>query len=311
MSRFNRLDLPLSIAGLASFALAASLMLAAAPALAQSGESDTGAAGEASAGEGALPAVETLSDETVVGRVGEREITHADVLVAAEQLGPQWIQNLSQVYPVIVQRLIDLELVTQAALEAGLDDEPRLQERMEEARIAVLRDYFLERKLEDAVTEEAIAARYEAYKEANPPQAEIKARHILLEDKAAAKAVIAELDGGAHFAELAKERSTGPSGANGGDLGYFTAEMMVPDFSEAAFELEPGSYSKTPVETQFGWHVILVEDQRDTKQPTLEALREELTRELQQETVQGLLEDLRSSGDVVNLRAPAEEATQN
>ena len=271
-------------------------------------------AGAESAGDdaaGALPPVETLTADTVVGRVGDKEITHAEVLLAAQQLGPQYVQNLSQVYPLVVQRVIDLELVTQAALKAGLDDEPEVLERMENARKAVLRDYFLERKIEEVATEEAIAERYEAFLEENPPKQEIKARHILLENEEDAKAVIAELDGGADFAELAKERSTGPSGANGGDLGFFTKDMMVPDFSQAAFALEPGSYSATPVQTQFGWHVILVEESRETAQPSLEEVREQLVTELQSEAVQQMLSDLRAASDAENLRDPEGTISQN
>lgn len=260
---------------------------------------------------GALPPVETLSADTVVGRVGEKEITHAEVLQAAQELGPQYVQNLSQVYPFLVQRLIDLELVTQAALAAELDDEPAVQERLENARKAVLRDYFLEQKIEEVATEEAVAARYETFLEENPAKQEIKARHILLENEEDAKAVIEALDGGADFAELAKERSTGPSGANGGDLGFFTADMMVPDFSDAAFALEPGSYSAEPVQTQFGWHVILVEETREGAQPPLEEVREQLVAELQTQAVQEMLTELRAAAGVENLRDPDGAMTQN
>lgn len=273
----------------------------------QAPAADGAAAGEAEA----LPPVETLTPETVVGRVGDKEITHAEVLAAAQQLGPQYVQNLSQVYPLLVQRLIDLELVTQAALAADLEEDPALMERLAEARTVVIRDYFLEKKIEEAVTEEALAARYEAFKAENPPETEVKARHILLEEEEAAKSVIAELEGGADFAELAKERSTGPSGPNGGDLGYFTQGMMVEEFATAAFALEPGSYSKEPVKTQFGWHVILVEDKRDTTPPTLEELRDQLSQEIQQETVQEMLTELREAGEAENLRDPAGEMTQN
>ena len=295
-----------------------SAVLIALPALAQSDDTAEEPAQEEAAPAGAegesgssLAPVETLTPDTVVGRVGDTTITHQDVLIAAQQLGPQYEQNLSQVYPFVVQRLIDLELVTRAALAAGLDEEPVVEERLEQARQAVLRDYFLERRIEEAASEEAIAERYETFKEENPPQEEIKARHILVEEEETAKEIIAELDAGADFAELAKERSTGPSGANGGDLGYFSDGMMVESFSDAAFALEPGSYTKTPVETQFGWHVILVEDSRETTPPTLEEVREQLVSELQQEAVNGLLEELRAGEEIENLRDPEGMMQQN
>jgi peptidyl-prolyl cis-trans isomerase C len=156
-----------------------------------------------------------------------------------------------------------------------------------------------------------VAARYETFLEENPPKQEIKARHILLENEEDAKAVIEALDGGADFAELAKERSTGPSGANGGDLGFFTADMMVADFSDAAFALEPGSYSAEPVQTQFGWHVILVEETREGAQPPLDEVREQLVAELQTQAVQEMLTELRAAAGVENLRDPDGAMTQN
>jgi peptidyl-prolyl cis-trans isomerase C len=117
----------------------------------------------------------------------------------------------------------------------------------------------------DPVSDADIKARYEQEIAAVPPEEEISARHILLETEEAAKAVIAELDAGKDFAELAKEKSTGPSAAQGGDLGFFTKGRMVPEFEAAAFDaLTPGEYGKEPVKTQFGWHVIKVEERRET-----------------------------------------------
>jgi peptidyl-prolyl cis-trans isomerase C len=109
-----------------------------------------------------------------------------------------------------------------------------------------------------------VKARYEQEVAAVPPEEEISARHILLETEEEAKALITELDAGKDFAELAKEKSTGPSAGNGGDLGYLTKGRMVPEFEAAAFALTPGQYGKEPVKTQFGWHVIKVEERRET-----------------------------------------------
>lgn len=112
--------------------------------------------------------------------------------------------------------------------------------------------------------------------------------------------MIAELDDGADFVELAKEKSTGPSGPNGGDLGFFNKGDMVAPFAEAAFAMEPGTYSKEPVQTQFGWHVILVEEKKDGVQPTLEEIRQQMEAEVTQQAVQDLIEELRSDAEVVN-----------
>ncbi|MBB3066337.1 peptidylprolyl isomerase [Limibacillus halophilus] len=237
--------------------------------------------------------------DSVVATVNGEDLTHGEVVAAAESLGPQYMANLDSVYQILVERLIDLRLVQQAALKAGLEDDAEVAERVESLRQQVVRDVFLERALNEAVTEAALQDRYAAFLEQNPPQTEAKARHILVETEEDAKAIIVELDGGADFAALARERSTGPSGAEGGDLGYFTADVMVPEFSQAAFALEPGSYTKTPIQTQFGWHVILVEDKRDTPPPSFEELRTQLSNELRQEAARKLVEDLRGTADIV------------
>lgn len=237
--------------------------------------------------------------DSVVAVVNGENLTHGEVIAAAESLGPQYMANLDSVYQILVERLIDLRLVQQAALKAGLDEDAEVAERVESLREQVVRDIFLERALNEAVTEAALQDRYAAFLEQNPPQTEAKARHILVENEENAKAVIAELDGGADFATLARERSTGPSGAEGGDLGYFTADVMVPEFSQAAFALEPGSYTKAPVQTQFGWHVILVEDKRDTPPPSFEELSPQLSNELRQEAARKLVENLRGTADIV------------
>lgn len=281
-------------------ALFAALLLATQPVAAQS----QGAQSQGAQSDGAQQPERT--PESVVATVNGDAITHGDVVSAAESLGPQYVANLPSLYDLLLERLVDLRLVQQAALKAGLDEDPAVTERLEELRRQVIRDVYLERSLNDAVTEAALQDRYAKYLEENPAESEIKARHILLESEEDAKAVIQELDGGADFAALARERSTGPSGAEGGDLGYFTRDVMVPEFSEAAFALEPGSYSKAPIQTQFGWHVILVEDKRDTQQPSFEDLREDLSNEIRQEAARSLIETLRSEAEIVMPEASSE-----
>ncbi len=148
------------------------------------------------------------------------------------------------------------------------------------------------------VTDEALKDQYEAFLEANPPQPEVSARHILLKEEAEAKAAIVALDGGADFAELARERSTGPSGPNGGDLGFFTKEQMVPEFAEVAFAMEPGSHSEEPVQTQFGWHVIKVEARRDSQPPAFEEMADQLRDEASRAAVTEVLSGLREAAAV-------------
>lgn len=184
-----------------------------------------------------------------------------------------------------------------------LTTQPRAQELAEDATVAaqielqkrgilaqVVATDFIEN---NQASDEAILAEYAEQIEAAPSQ-QFKARHILVEEESTAMDLIAQLDGGADFEELARENSTGPSGPNGGDLGWFSPNQMVRPFSDAVAELGDGEFTKAPVQTQFGWHVILREDSRDAEPPTLESVREVIKQRLEQQELQNYLESLRS-----------------
>jgi len=237
-------------------------------------------------------------DDPVVAVVDGAEIRFSDVTAYASTLPPQYRQAFNQIFPFLVQRLIDLALIDKAAQADGLADDQEVQERVNKLTIEVMREVYMQRLLAGEVSEEEVQARYQTYLEENPPEEEVHARHILLESEEEARGVIAELDEGADFATLAEEHSTGPSAAQGGDLGYFTGQQMVPNFAEAAFALEPGSYTKDPVQTEFGWHVILVEDKRTKAPPTFEQLEPQLKQELQGAAVERHLADLRSVAEI-------------
>lgn len=260
-----------------------------------------------------MPGMADLSDQTrVVARVNGEDITVGDIIQSAQSLPAQYQQQLPVIFPALVEREIDMRLLALAGRDQGLADDERVKEMVAAAETAAIRQVYMEQKLDAGITEETLKADYEAYLADNPAEEEVKARHILLEDEEAAKAIIGELDGGADFEALAKEKSTGPSGPRGGDLGYFTAGTMVPEFSEAAFALEPGSYTKAPVKSQFGWHVILVEDKRATAQPSFEELEPQLRQEASQELVEDLAAALRSEAQVEVLApAPAEEGGES
>ena len=127
---------------------------------------------------------------------------------------------------------------------------------------------------------------------------EIHARHILVPDEAKAKEIIKKLDGGAEFKDLAKESSDGPTAANGGDLGYFAKSEMVPEFAEAAFALQPGTYTKEPVKTQFGWHVIKVEEKRQRPEPQFEAVKPQLEAQIRREKLNTMLEQWQKEASI-------------
>lgn len=237
-------------------------------------------------------------DDPVVAVVDGTPILFSDVTAYAFTLPPQYRQAFNQIFPFLVQRLIDLALIDKAAKADGLADDQEVQDRVNKLTVEVMREVYMERFLADEVSPEEVEARYQSYLQENPPEEEIHARHILLESEDEARQVIAQLDEGADFAALAEEHSTGPSAAQGGDLGYFTGQQMVPNFAEAAFALEPGSYTKDPVQTEFGWHVILVEDKRTKSPPTFEQLEPQLKQELQGAAVESHLAGLRADAEI-------------
>lgn len=247
-----------------------------------------------------------VEEDPVVARVNGDEVRRSEVLTLASRLPPQYQSQIVQIYPLLVQRVIDFRLAGRAGREAGLAENEEVKRRTKAAEREAIRDLYLEQKIEAGVTEETLKARYEEMVEETPPVTERKARHILLETEDAAKEVIAELDEGADFAELAKEHSTGPSAEQGGDLGYFTSDQMVPEFSQAAEKLEPGEYSEEPVKSEFGWHVIKVEDRREKPAPSFDELEPQLREEASRAIMDGLIKELRSQAEIEVL--PAGEA---
>ena len=250
-------------------------------------------------------AQQTGSDEDpLVAKVNDQEVRRSEVLEAAKNLPAQYQAQLEQIFPTLVERVVDFRLLAAAPQAARQAEDEEGARRMGKLRLEVMREVYLERRMEERVNPAALQSRFDAFLVANPPAEEVWARHILLEDEDTAKAAIVTLEGGADFAELARERSTGPSSAQGGDLGYFTAEQMVPEFSQAAFAMEIGSHSKAPVKTQFGWHVIKVEDRRKSDPPAFEEMEGQLRQELQREAVTTILGELRQGATIEILPTP-------
>lgn len=243
-------------------------------------------------------------DDPAVATVNGETILRSDVMAVVATLPPQYQQQLPQIFPALVERLVDFRLIAKAASGNGLGEDKEVMDRLAKLKQDVVREVYLERQIEARSTDEALRARYDTFVAENPPKAEVRARHILLKEEAEAREVITALDGGADFAELARERSTGPSAAQGGDLGYFAAEQMVPEFSEKAFALESGAYGKDPVQTQFGWHVIKVEDRRDAAPPSFESLEQQMREQVARETVQQVVKDLRVGAEIEILPQP-------
>ena len=218
---------------------------------------------------------------------------NSDVQEFYKRLPPQYQQvPLEQLQPQLVQRLIDQKVVADAARKAGFLKRPDIQRRIASVTESILNDIYMSERVNSVVTEQRVRDTYQKSIALGPKKEEVRARHILLKTKAEAMAVIGELKGGADFAGLAKSKSTGPSGRSGGDLGYFEFKQMVPPFSQAAFALKPGDITNEPVQTQFGWHVIKVEDRRVSGAGNYEEaagkIRQEMSDKVFQETIGGL-----------------------
>lgn len=197
----------------------------------------------------------------------------------------------------VIQELTDIYLLTTQPVAQELANSERVKAQIElqnRATIAqaVAQDYLSKHQATDA----EINAQYESQIKLAPPL-QFKARHILVDTQAAAIDLIAQLDDGADFEELAKTHSTGPSGPSGGDLGWFSPEQMVEPFSNAVAALEDGAYTTEPVQTQFGWHVILREESRANEPPTLESVRSVIKQNVEQTRLQQYIEGLRSSSN--------------
>jgi peptidyl-prolyl cis-trans isomerase C len=198
----------------------------------------------------------------------------------------------------ILNELINLELMRQEGISKGLDGRPAVAALLDQQQRAVLaRAAIQDFTATNPVSDDMVRQLYDS--QLGVPGTEYKASHILVKSKDEAVAIIAELDSGADFAETAKAKSTGPSGPNGGQLGWFAPAQMVKPFSDAAAQLDKGSYSKEPVETQFGWHVILLEDSRESTPPAFDEVKERLKLAMANQLLQKHLQDVRAAADIV------------
>ena len=247
----------------------------------------------------AVFAQDTAPDKTVVATVNGTPITEHDLEMAQGDLGPQFAQlPEEQKRAAALSAAIEIRLLASKADEDGLDDTDAFKDRMEFLRQRALHSAFVENKIAAEVTEEAVRARYDKEVAATPPANEIRARHILVTTKEEADAIIAQLEAGGDFEAIAKEKSTDGAAAQGGDLGYFGPGQMVPPFEEAAFALDVGQFSKEPVQTQFGFHVIKVEDKRAQQPPAFDQVKEQVRTLLFRETYFASVQALREAAAV-------------
>lgn len=234
-------------------------------------------------------------DDPVIARVNGQEIHRSDVMREMSGLPPQLQQiPLENLYPQLLERMIDGKLLMAEGLAQKVNESEDYKKRVKNAEERILTDMTLRSKVKPLVTDDKVKARYDAIVAKSKPEEEVRARHILVKTEKEAQDIIAELGKGGDFAKLAESKSTDTGSAKqGGDLGFFTKGVMVPAFAKAAFEMKPGEVSKAPVKTEFGFHVIKVEDKRKAEPVKLEKVRAQLEAQVAEEAANDYVEGLK------------------
>ncbi len=242
---------------------------------------------------------EIVPGNPVVAKVDGKDITRLDVLNFVQTLSPQVKQlPLEQLFPMAVDQLVNTQIIMEKTKGVKLDNDPEVQKQLAAAKEQIERSVYIQKEVEKKVSEDKLKAAYDEYVKNFPDVQEVHARHILVKDEAKAKDLIKQLDGGADFAKLATENSTDGTAKNGGDLGYFTDKEVVPAFAKVAFETAPGSYTKTPVKTEFGFHVIKVEEKRKRPAATMEQAKPFIEANVRREILEGIIKDWRSASKI-------------
>ena len=243
----------------------------------------------------AAPSAPARPADPVLAKVNGSEIRMSDLAVLAQNL-PEEARQLppAQLYPQLLDQAIDGKALVALAKKEKLDTNPDVARAMALSAERTLQSALVSREVGPSVEEAKVRARYDATIAGKPGEEEVHARHILVASEDQAKKLIADLKGGADFATLAKANSTDPGAASGGDLGFFKASDMLPEFSVAAFALKPGQVADKPVQTRYGWHVIKVEERRNSTAPTYEQAHDELRQAMISEGINKLLAGART-----------------
>ncbi|SMH54958.1 peptidylprolyl isomerase [Mesorhizobium australicum] len=238
--------------------------------------------------------------DTVVATVSGQPVTEADVQMAVSELDQQFAQlTPEQKRAAALSAIIEIRLMAEKARAAKLDQDDEFKRKLAFLNDRALHAQVIEKEISPKVTDEDLKARYDKEIAARPPVEEVHARHILVKTEEEAKDVIKRLDEGGDFQAIAKEKSDDPgSGANGGDLGFFSKGQMVPEFEAAAFALEPGSYTKTPVKSEFGFHVIKVEEKRTQPPVPFDQVKDQIRQLVFRDLYFATVKDLRAGAQV-------------
>ena len=242
----------------------------------------------------------TPAKDPVVATVNGQPIYLSELEVAQQALPPQYRNApLASIFPALLDRIVDSKLVVTDARKNKVDADPAFKKRQAFVEDQLMQDYWLQKEIAKRISPEKMQQRYQEKAKSMPAEEEVHARHILVATEQEAKDLLAELKKGTPFDKLAKDESTDKaSGAEGGDLGWFKRGDMVKEFADAAFALKKGELSESPVKTQFGYHVIKVEDRRQAAPPTFEESAEQIREELARETVTQFIDQLRSNAKI-------------
>ncbi len=249
--------------------------------------------------------------DPVVAAVNGMKIHFSDIQADAQDI-PAQMQQLppNQLFPILVSQEIDRKALLIAAQKEDLEKNPAVAAAMQAAANIKLENAYVQQHIAASVSPAAVQAAYNKDYAGKPGPEQVDARHILVKTQAEAQAIIDQLNKGANFAALAKKDSIDPGAANGGELGWFSQDEMVPAFADAAFALQPGQYTKTPVQTQFGWHVILCEGKRPGPTPTLADVQDQIRQTLADNAIKATLADVRSKVKVEVYNADGTAAPQ-
>jgi len=238
--------------------------------------------------------------DPVVARVNGQEIRRSELLRELQLLGPQAQQMpMQMLYPQLLQKMIMLKIVSAQGYAQKLQNEKEVKERLKNAEDQIVADVYVRRAAQPKITEDKIKKRYDELAAKYKPEDEVRARHILVPTEEEANDILKQLKDGADFSKLATEKSkdTGSS-KQGGDLGYFPRSAMVKPFADAAFGMKTGEVSDKPVKTDFGYHIIKVEDRRKSSAPPLTEVKEQISAQVEQDIVAQIVKDLEAKAKI-------------
>jgi peptidyl-prolyl cis-trans isomerase C len=241
--------------------------------------------------------------DRVIARVNGTDIKAGDLALADEDIGSNLPMTGDARRDYLTRYLIDMQLIAQSAETKKLGDDEDFKRRLAFARNKLLMERYLQTEGRAAVSDAALHDLYQQVTKEMAGEQEIHARHILVPTEDDAKAVFEQLRKGADFATLAKEKSKDPSSSEGGDLGYFTRDRMVPEFADAAFKLQVGQISD-PVKTEFGWHIIKLEDKRNRPIPEFDKVKDQLENMVARKALSEQVAKLRAEAKIERLEAP-------